>query len=285
MKNKFLILFSVLILTACTPDLPKAPIDSTDRSLSCVPDKPLSKGELYARGMQDYFKRKIHSILHEAEYEYKINYERFFFDTKEIQYKDACHVIADSQGFLTFNSKDCFPYQIKSYDTYDKLKQWHQHGEIFHNPKDLIKHWQGTVFDPQQEIIYKTEWYNRVADFAVIQRVGPKLHFYPNDCCKLVNFDELKQEELKKKKSEFSGYDFSSIIYNERKYKETYFLKIMRLELDETSPFDLYNFSYIDRPQSKEFLQHINKEYEMGSFYVMLNRCGYTLDDSDFFSY
>lgn len=262
-KNQFTFaLMLCLVLTACVDVRPKAPIETTDRSLSCISEKPLSKGELYAKGMQDYFKLRTHKILESHEYmneEYNVivgEYNRF--------YSQSCGILEDDDNVSHFTSKACFPYKTTKYDTFDKLKQWHKHGIEVEDYQQLIsQYWQGTVIDPYHESVYKPEWYNRSADFAIVQYIGGTIKYYPKDCCQLVDFNEVNQVR------ELETYTYR---VNEQLYKPFYFLRIKAIDIDEVR--DPKKLNYLKNQKSKDFLRLLKEGDEKKHFYVALNHCG-----------
>lgn len=261
--NKFIfIMMLCLALTACVDIRPKAPIDITDRSLSCVHEKPLSKGELYARGMQDYFKLRMNDILKSHE-DINEEYDAIVGEYNPF-YTKSCGILENADNVSHFASQVCFPYKITTYDTLDKLKQWHKHGIGTTDYMQLIsKYWQGKAFDPYQDMVYKPEWYNHAADFAIVQHIGHTITYYPKDCCKLMDFNEINQAR------EWASHHYRE---NEQLYKPFYFLKIDSITVDVIEEPNQLN--YLKNPKSKEFLELLEDNYHSSSIYAILNHCG-----------
>lgn len=193
------VLISVII-QGCS-DKPKKPpaIDHKAQAkelLACVPDTPLSKGELYERAMVDFLQKET-DFAWEADYhiwdyqQEKPEYERKEFDGDEVA--KLCGLTYDWLGKPKAITKDrCYPYQITKYDEYHDLV-YENKGQSF---ESFIASSQAKVYRPNMDPpIYKTENYNKDVDFVVVHNREYN-DIYPKDCCKLISYDEAQSRKV-----------------------------------------------------------------------------------------
>ncbi len=227
----------MILLTGCMKA--NEPEPKIDRSLTCVPDKPVNWGEIYSQYMHKSFKESFNEIWTADEH---ANRNEPDWGLHDHIYDKSCKIIRPFWGEPTLGSKSCLPWKIKTYDTIDKVVQWRETGKISHTFEELVgKHWQGEAFDPRVENPFKPEWYNQDADFAVIMRDGHTTWFYPKNCCQIMTYDEIKQDIEKSLKNQNKIIKLDGIEYKNLNsfdsqinpiYKKMYYSKLNVWKID-----------------------------------------------------
>ncbi len=262
----------MILLTGCLKT--NEPEPKIDRSLTCVPDKPVNWGEIYSQDMQKSFKKILNEIWTADEH---ANHNEPDWGLHDHIYDKSCKIIRPFWSEPTLGSKSCLPWKIKTYDTIDKVVQWRETGEISNTFEELVgKHWQGEAFDPRVENPFKPEWYNQDADFALIMRFGHFTKFYPKDCCKFMTFDEMKQEILKNHPDKWKYDD------KEAQYKHFYFRKWNSWIIDDNvgitdNEQDINLLKYPLNSESPKYDLYEHKNYLKKQEFLMyraVNHCG-----------
>ena len=171
------------------------------KELSCTPEKPLDKGNIYAEAMKQYWKGRVDTIWYRYEQWKQGDHPTGAYDgmVQAEKLKRECGLEEGFFGQRRFSKNDCLPLVTYKNGT---LKVY--------NPYNVEK----------DDYLYKPENYNKDVDFTV--NLIDKLH--KEDCCKLLTYNEMKKENediLNKKKlhiMESGG--------NEDILKRIYFLKI-----------------------------------------------------------
>ncbi len=268
----------MILLTGCLKA--NEPEPQIDRSLTCVPDKPVNWGEIYSQYTHKSFKESFNEIWTADEH---ANRDESDWGLHDNIYDKSCKIIRPFWGEPTLGSKSCLPWKIKTYDTIDKVVQWRETGEISNTFEELVgKHWQGEAFDPRVENPFKPEWYNQDADFAVIMRNGHTTWFYPKDCCKFMTFDEMKQEILKHHPDKWQYDD------KEAQYKHIYFRKWNAWKIDDNvgitdNERDINLLKYPLNSESPKYDLYEHKNYfkkEEFLMYRAVNHCGHRMNFS-----
>ncbi len=230
----------MILLTGCLKA--NEPEPKIDRSLTCVPDKPVDLGKIYSESMQKMFQNQLNHIWTADEH---ANRNEPDWGLHDNIYDKSCKIIRPFWGEPTLGSKSCLPWKIKTYDTIDKVVQWRETGKISHTFEELVgKHWQGEAFDPRVENPFKPEWHNRDADFAVMMRLGHWTRFYPKNCCKILTYHQMMDEITNRRheKEKIIINNGQNMIYSNTEtlisdinpvYKELYFRKIHSWSIDE----------------------------------------------------
>ncbi|ASK27277.1 hypothetical protein [Neisseria chenwenguii] len=197
------------------------------KQASCKPEKPLSKGEIYALAMQDYWKIQMNELWGAEE---KIDWWKelgIFLDEipSDINEK-ICQLERDEDGKpIRFGNKACYPWKLTEYDTFEKLQEWKDNGGKAENLEDLFgNEWRGEYYDPEKGFLQQPDFYNKESDFAVVQRDYGGTVWYPRDCCGLLSYDETVQNGLDSQVV-YSGLANLSGKKNEI-FKKMYFLTI-----------------------------------------------------------
>ena len=147
---------------------------------------PLSDGELFALGMQDYWKRRVESV-----------------------WKDT----APAARFNCNPSKDgCYPWKLPEISTVEQLKtglgkitgyylddQWiyqsRRPDELYYETiVRVVLH--GHVNHPEIERMYLPEYADGSANFGVLHYGGDWTRWYGAGCCRLMTFAEANAESL-----------------------------------------------------------------------------------------
>ena len=196
--------------------------DAYEKSLeNCRLERPLGRGELFALAMQDYWQRKMKRvwILDERltdiykDFDPLINKILFVEETCALQ-RDACG------NPLRFGNDHCYPRKISHYPTLDTLfaKISGNRYNSYENIVDGVL--QGQIYRPDEDApIYRPEFHDSDADFAIIVRNGDDTDWYDNDCCRLLNYTEMEEDHHLLK-----GYGLTRI--RKKQLHEGYFLRI-----------------------------------------------------------
>ena len=165
--------------------------------LACRGDAPpLSDGELFASGMQDYWKRQVKMV-------WKLRKENPVT-------RANCRPSADG----------CYPWKVSEYATTEQLRtglrkiigyypkdEWlhrlHRPDELYYETivREVLH---GTVNHPETERMYQPEHADGSANFGVLHNEGAWIEWYGAGCCRLMTHAEAMAEALELKHRE--GY-------------------------------------------------------------------------------
>lgn len=159
-------------------------LQKIEEMTSCQPEIPLSKGEIYAKAMQEYWRRQMNWVL---------NYDEYL-GTDDAGFKITANSELCKIEDGHFKSTYCYPWRIdlpitleylqKKYPTY--IKEGYLYGV-----KNLL---QGKIYDPKKEdYLYQPEYYNQDAPFSIIQNYELNKHWYAPDCCRLVDYEDYEK--------------------------------------------------------------------------------------------
>ncbi|ROV57049.1 hypothetical protein [Neisseria chenwenguii] len=168
------------------------------KQASCKPEKPLSKGEIYALAMQDYWKIQMNELWGAEEEISQLKEEGQFSDEVPSDINEKiCQLERDEDGKpIRFGNKACYPWKLTEYDTFEKLQEWKDNGGKAENLEDLFgNEWKGEYYDPEKGFLQQPDFYNKESDFAVVQRSMNETRWYPRDCCGLLSYDEVIQKK------------------------------------------------------------------------------------------
>lgn len=202
------------------------------KQASCTPEKPLSKGEIYALAMQDYWKIQMNELWGAEEEISQLKEEGQFSDEIPSDINEQiCQLERDKDGKpLRFGNKACYPWKLTEYDTFEKLQEWKDSGGKAENLEDLFgNEWRGEYYDPAKGFLQQPDFYNKESDFAVVQRDFNGTVWYPKDCCQLFNYNEMTGRGM-------DGIGYGNIwpqtVENELYFKKIYFLSIHSISID-----------------------------------------------------
>ena len=176
------------------------------QELLCVPEKPIDKGIIYAEAMKQYWNWEMDYIWYRyeqwkqgehpgGEYDASLDAERE---------KRKCGLEENIWGKRWFSKDYCYPHVVMKNGT--------------------IK-----VYRPEQDdYLYKPEYYNKDVDFTVYinGNISPESLSHKEDCCKLLTYDEMKEDVIKKQNDNVEVYQKFDLVDNEDILKRMYFLKI-----------------------------------------------------------
>lgn len=216
-----------------------------NKILSCKPDKPLSKGELYEKAMVQYWQHKTNSAFnadadaYETELEKPEEYRR---NLRGDEYKEACSLTYHKDGTPDKVTNDvCYPYQVYQFDDLKDFSFGDDKEYKNKNLTDFIVNNKAQVYRwDKQPPIYKAENYNKDVDFMVRQSVR-NVNIYPKDCCKLFSYEEIINQQNSGKfyfskwdkdiapMNTLTGYNFLTIknlynVFDNKRYETTYWL-------------------------------------------------------------
>lgn len=191
---------------------------------ACRPEKPLSREELLARAMQNYWRREMERLwaLDKA-----LGEDEIPPVTTHIT-DNTCGLVRDKRGNpLTISRDTCYPWKIREYNSEEELRakiravpylleerwkkvKWKEErdsntGLLVGRLEDGLSTYEyivqeilhGQVMHPERELPYLPgELKNDRASFSVIHHEGARTSWYGPDCCKLVTYDEIKEKEV-----------------------------------------------------------------------------------------
>ena len=169
--------------------------------LSCIPEKPIDKGIIYAEAMKQYWQWQIDTIWYRYEQykkgEHPLGEYAAMLDAERI--KKECGLEKNIFGQRKFTKNTCLPLVI----------QKNKPLRIYNSEKDTY--------------LYQPENYNKDVDFTVDMRG----YLFKEDCCKLLTYDETRKEVDKLQKQDLNIYliDFD-LINNEEILRKVYLLRI-----------------------------------------------------------
>ena len=234
--------------------------------LACRGDAPpLSDGELFALGMQDYWKRKVKRV-------WKIREE-----------------IPATRANCRPNANGCYPWKLPEYATVEQLKaglrkitgnytkdKWlHQISrpdELYYETivREVLH---GTVNHPGIEGMYHPEHADGSATFGVLHNEGFAVYWYGADCCRLMSHAEAVAEasELRQR------YDYSGLAGHPdetvddvppgKSLKDLRYLRIQRCEVDSNIDPGKAGVRYFAGGS-------ISGCHSIGTEYYLLSPCG-----------
>lgn len=208
------------------------------KQASCTPDKPLSKGEIYALAMQDYWKTQMNELWDAEKKISQLKEEGQFSDEIPSDINEQiCQLERDKDGNpLRFGNKACYPWKLTEYDTFEKLQEWKDNGGTAENLEDLFgNEWKGEYYDPAKGFLQQPDFYNKESDFAVVQRSMNETRWYPRDCCGLLSYDEVIQKKLGMRVVYWGWDNFSE--REKKTFKKLYFLSIKFKNIDYNARF------------------------------------------------
>lgn len=196
LKFIYLLLF-VLLLSACQTEEEKRQAH-LEELLSCKPETPLSKGELYERAMQDYWKYRMEWVW-EA--------DKYLIEKQEEEYSGLGWLapsvdkkIATKKCGLTWTwlgkpdkiTKDtCYPRKITQYHTVEDSIYSYKHPEK--TIEEFLKNRGAKSYRLERDPpLYRAEFYNKDTDFTVVHAMPASYDFYPKDCCTLMTIQGIK---------------------------------------------------------------------------------------------
>lgn len=197
--KKFLFIIC-LVMCGCNEPPKRPPVIDREtyikELLSCTPDKPLSKGELYERAMVDFLQEKTDEAwwgdYQRWEYQQeKPPIEREKFNGDEVA--QLCGLIYNWLGRPKAITKDrCYPYHITKYDEYQDFDYRHQARSF----ESFLVSSEAKVYRPNIDPpIYKAENHDKNVDFVLIHNNSVRESLYPKDCCKLITYNEMKYRD------------------------------------------------------------------------------------------
>ncbi|MBQ9259547.1 MAG: hypothetical protein IJ187_06830 [Neisseriaceae bacterium] len=137
------------------------------KELSCTPKKPIDKGIIYAQIMKQYWNSQLERLW--VEYEEKnvpLSGAEGLYRSNRV--KNICGLEEDIFGKHFYTKNYCFPHVIN------------KNGEIkTYNPN-------------MDDYIYKPKNYNQDVDFTVEMKYSGL--FFKEDCCKLLDYNEMITE-------------------------------------------------------------------------------------------
>lgn len=157
---------------------------------SCQPEKPLSKGEIYAKAMQEYWYRKMEWVLNFDKY----NDENMGLidGFRHRENANMCSIEDDK-----FESDFCYPWVI-NFPTLDKMLEKHYNilYKIDNYYLEFIKgELNGKPYKPEEnDFLYQSKHYNENTSFSLIHHYYSRLSMYESDCCKLVDYDDYQKD-------------------------------------------------------------------------------------------
>ncbi len=244
---------------------------------ACKPEKPLSREEVFARAMQNYWRREMERLwaLDKA-----LGEDEFPPVTTDIT-DNTCGLVRDKRGNpLTISRDTCYPWKITEYGTLEKLRARIQ------DVPDLLTEWwstnkqasadntydiivreilRGQVIHPERELPYSPEdLKGGRAGFAIIRHDGPGIWWYEPDCCKLMTYGELPEKDRKSDPFWISPY--LRYLPLGTRIEDVMFLTVMTYPVDTTWPNGRNGTLYLDRGKLYE-------NYPI-TFYFIVSPCG-----------
>lgn len=218
-KNlKFIVLIVLaitFIISGCDNEKPYSPTREPreqvqaryNKMLACQPKMPLSRSELYEKAMLEYWKRRTRSAFSADAAAYSTELEKPKLYRNKLngdEYKIKCGLTYYPDGTPDKVTNDiCYPYQVYQFD---ELKDFYFFDDKEYKNKnlnDFIINNQAKVYRWDKQLpIYKAKNYNKDVDFMVRHDVYT-LDIYPKDCCKLLTYNEVLEQE----KNGISFYD------------------------------------------------------------------------------
>ena len=171
------------------------------KELSCVPEKTLDKGIIYAEAMKQYWDWKIRTIWYRYEEYSKGEHPMGKYDAmlSAEKIKKECGLEKNIFGQRKFTKNTCLPL-------------------VTQKNKPL------RIYNPKKDgYLYPPENYNKDVDFTVDMRG----YLFKEDCCKLLTYEEMKNEinNFQKKNLNIRLVDFD-LTNNEEILRKVYFLRI-----------------------------------------------------------
>lgn len=197
MKKFLFIIYLVICGCGELPKTPPAinPVPSAKELLSCMPDKPLLKGELYELAMVDFLQEETDKAWWGDYWRWKYQQEISPDERVELNDDEVAQLCGLTYNWLgkpkAITKERCYPYQIKKYDGYQDFAYKYK-GQSF---EQFIVDSEAKVYRPNiDEPIYKAENYNKDVDFVLIHNKYFE-SLYPKDCCKLISYDEAEKKK------------------------------------------------------------------------------------------
>lgn len=262
LKSIYLLLLTFL-LSACQNKEEKRQA-RLEELLSCKPEIPLSKGELYERAMQDYWKQQMKWVWEADKYLIEKQEEEGYGGLSWLS-PPVDKKVATKKCGLTWTwlgkpdkiTKDsCYPRKITKakYHTFDDLAYSSEHPEKTF--EEFMKNRGARFYHPESDPpIYTAEYYNKPVDFSIVDSAPGRYNVYPKDCCTLMTYQEGKalEEEVKVLREKYNG-QWSADIWTHNldvfeKYKnKNYYLMIKNFRW---SPNERgYSITYYSHPIS-----------------------------------
>ncbi len=251
----FIVLLS-LHLAGCDEPTYQRSREEIDRenaeNFACKLEKPLTKGELYERAMQDYWNNQITMLwdIDKAFYEEKKSYTGSY--TPKDMGTKVCGLTWTWLGKpKSIEKNTCYPLKVTKYHKFKEL--------FFGAEKTFEKFMENRVeqvYRPEIDSpLYTADFYNKDNKFSVVLFNPFSYRVFPRDCCKLTTYQEIL--DLEEQHKNFSSNEvFITRSKNKRMSKEElrnyYFLVIKYL---------LWN------SQSE-------KGYDEGYEYYQISHCG-----------
>ena len=183
------------------------------QELSCVPEKPIDKGIIYAEALKQYWPWEMDSIWYRYRQNKRGEHPTGAYDGEldAERIKRKCGLEENIWGKHWFRKDDCFP----------KVLQNENHNDIAY------------VYKPQERnYLYKPENNNKDVDFIVkFSNV-----IYPKNCCKLLTYEEVKNEmnylrKIKEKEMNNHKFYIHDIKYEDiNLLSKLYFLRVFRYD-------------------------------------------------------
>lgn len=222
----FILLLS-LHLAGCDEPTYQRSREEIDRenaeNFACKLEKPLTKGELYERAMQDYWNNQITMLwdLDRAFYEERKSYTGSY--TPKDMGTEMCGLTWTWLGKpKSIEKSTCYPLKITKYH---EFKDFLFTEETF---EQFMKKRVEQVYRPEIDSpIYTADFYNKDNNFSVAQFNPFGYRVYLRDCCKLMSYQETL--DLEEQYKDFSLHEVFD----------------MRFEDKRMSKEELRNYSYL----------------------------------------
>lgn len=196
LKFIYLLLFA-LLLSACQTEDKKRQAH-LEELLSCKPETPLSKGELYELAMQDYWHQHMEKVWSAdkemVEWQEENNYGDIFSGPidKKVATK-RCGLTWTWLGKPDKITKNaCYPRKITQYHTFNDLN-WSAHVDEYEDFDVFMESRDAIYYHPDSDPpIYLAENYNKPVNFSMVEAQPRSFSIYPKDCCSLTTYQEIK---------------------------------------------------------------------------------------------
>ena len=258
---------------------------------ACRPEKPLSREELLARAMQNYWRREMERLwaLDKA-----LGEDEIPPVTTHIT-DNTCGLVRDKRGNpLTISRDTCYPWKIREYNSEEKLRARIQAVPYLLKEREkkvkwkaerdsstgLLVYWledglstyeyivqeilHGQVMHPERELPYLPgELKNDRASFSVMHHEGAWISWYGPDCCKLVTYDEIKRKKVLTLEEE----DRLHYLPPDIRIEDVPFLQVTYSSVDHTWPNGREGVFYLSRGEidaiDENFFDYITLFFEV----------------------
>ena len=168
------------------------------------PSNELSNSELYELAMDDYWKYQVEKISDWDNIIQTLKDEKLILDDTPYDLnRKICGLRNINEEKSNEINSTCYPWLLYEYNDLNIIQKWESKNYKISDFKSLVsKEWSGISFNPFEDRPYKGKYFNRETPFAVIQRSYDGVVWYPKDCCRLLEYSELK-----------SSHDFIHTLY------------------------------------------------------------------------